>query len=122
MLYDTILTMIALILFIAFGLLFSYFATLNTAAVSINFGSYILKNIPIYLLVLASVGIGIIFASLFYFVKSISYKFAFGKRNKELRDKNKEITQLTKELHELEIENTKLKTKSGEESVDEDAI
>lgn len=74
------------------------------------------------MLVLASVGLGIVFASIFYFVKSISYKFAFGKRNKEISRKNKEIAELTKELHGLEIENTKLKTKSGDETVDEDSI
>ena len=114
--------MIALILFIVFGLLFSYFATLNTVFVSVNFGTYTFKNVPLYLLVLASVGLGIVFASLFYFVKSLSYKFAFGKRNKEISRKNKEIAELTRELHELEIENTKLKSKSGEESQDEDSI
>lgn len=120
--YDTIEPMIALILFIAFGIFFSYFATLNTANVTINFGVSTLDKVPLYLLVLASVSLGIIFASLFYLVKSISYKFAFGQRNKELREKNKEIGQLTKELHELEIENTKLKTKSGDEGADEDSI
>jgi cell shape-determining protein MreC len=114
--------MVALILFIAFGLLFSYFATLNTASVTVNFGIYALSNIPQYILVLTSVGLGVIFASLFYAVKSISSKFILGQRNKELRDKNKEITDLTKELHELEIENAKLKSKSGSESVDEDSI
>jgi uncharacterized integral membrane protein len=114
--------MIAIILFIVFGLLFSYFATQNTATVAIYFGTYSLKNVPLYLLVLASLGLGIIFASIFYFVKTISYKLASGQKNKELSHKNKEITQLTKELHELEIENVKLKTKSGGESVDDDSI
>jgi uncharacterized integral membrane protein len=114
--------MIALILFIAFGLLFSYFATLNTGSVTVNFGFYLLKNIPVYILVLSSVGLGLLFASLFYLIKSISYKFSFGQKNKELREKNREITDLTKELHELEIENARLKTKSGTETADEDSI
>lgn len=114
--------MIALILFIAFGLLFSYFATLNTASLTVNFGIYTLKNVPLYLLVLASVSLGIIFASLFYFVKSVSYKLAIRQINKELSHKNKEIAKLTKELHESEIENSKIKTGSGDESVDEDSI
>jgi uncharacterized integral membrane protein len=113
--------MIALILFIVFGLFFSYFATLNTSAVTINFSIYTIHNVPLYIVVLASVSLGIIFASIFYVVKSISYKFAFGQRNKEISHKNKEIADLTKQVHELEIENTKLKTKSGD-SVDEDSI
>jgi hypothetical protein len=114
--------MIALILFITFGLFFSYFATLNTTVVTLNFGVYILKNVPIYILVIISVGLGVIFASLFYFVKSISYKFAFGQRNKELKDKSKEIALLTRQLHEMEIENAKLKTKSGNLPDDGDSI
>lgn len=114
--------MIALILFIAFGLLFSYFATMNTMSVTIHLGTYTLKNIPLYLLVLASVGLGVIFASLFYLVKSLGYRFAFGRRDKEISRKNREIADLTRELHELEIENTKLKTKNGESEEDEDSI
>jgi uncharacterized integral membrane protein len=114
--------MIALILFIAFGLLFSYFATLNTSLITINLGFYTAANIPLYIIILASLGLGTVFASLFYFVKSISYKYTLGQKNRELREKNKEINELTKEFHELEIENAKLHTKSGVESVDDESI
>lgn len=114
--------MIALILFIVFGILFSFFATMNTSPVTLQIGSSTLTNIPIYLVVLSSVGLGVVFATIFYFVKTISYKFAFGRRKKELADKNKEIAELTRELHKLEIENTKLKTKTGEEQEDDDSI
>jgi uncharacterized integral membrane protein len=114
--------MLALILFLVFGLVFGYFSTLNTATVSVNFGIYTLTHVPVYLLVLASVGLGLLFASIFYFVKSISYKMASGQKNKELSRKNKEIAELNKEINELEIENAGLKSKSGGEPVDEESI
>lgn len=114
--------MTALILFILFGLLFSYFATLNTALVTIHFGIYILNAIPIYLLVLVSLTIGLLFATIFYSLKSISSYFAFSKKSGELKTSKKEIIELTKKIHQLELENTKLKTKTGEEQTDEDSI
>jgi uncharacterized integral membrane protein len=116
------MTMLALILFIAFGILFSFFATLNTSSVAVYFGIYTINSVPIYLLVLLSVALGTVFASIFYFVKTISYKLTIGQKNKELSLLNKEITQITKELHEMEIENAKLKTKSGDKSTDDDSI
>lgn len=114
--------MIALILFIIFGLLFGYFATLNTSLVSLHFGIYSIDSVPVYLLVLVSLGVGTLFASVFYFLKSIGSAFALNKKEGEIRNEKKEIAELTKELHKLEIENTKLKTKNGGESEDEDSL
>lgn len=114
--------MLALLLFIAFGLMFGYFATLNTSVVSVYFGTYTLQNIPMYLLILASLGIGILFASLFYSFRSISAGHALAKRDKELTDTKKEALELTKKNHQLELENTKLKAQNGEESEDADSL
>ncbi len=114
--------MIALMLFIAFGLLFGYFATMNTSLVSVHFGISTLSSIPMYFVVLASFGIGIIFTSLFYFFKSIPGMFAFGKKEKELSEKKKEIVELTKRIHELELDNTKLRAKNGEQDTDDESL
>lgn len=114
--------MLALILFIAFGFAFGYFATQNTALVSVHFGQSSLSNIPMYLLVLASFGIGIIFTALFYFFKSIPGMFAFGKKVKELSQAKKETTELAKRIHELELENTKLRAKNGDEDTDDESL
>ncbi len=112
--------MLALFLFIVFGVLFGYFATLNTMLVTIHFGTYTLSNIALYLVVLASLGIGVLFATLFYLVKTLSAKFVFHKKEGELMSAQREIAELTKKNHRLEIENTRLKTKAGEELADED--
>ena len=113
--------MVALVLFIIFGLLFGYFATLNTSFVSVNFGIYTLGNIPLYALVLASLGVGVVFATVFYFLKSLGATFAISKKEGELDHAKREIAELTKEIHQLEIENTKLKTKNGDLE-DEDSL
>ncbi len=114
--------MLALLLFLIFGLLFGYFATLNTGLVSVHFGSASIENIPMYILVLASFGIGILFSGLFYLVRSIPAWFAWEKREKELDRVRKEATDLTKKIHTLELENAKLIAKSEGESTDEDTL
>lgn len=114
--------MLALILFLVVGLLFGYFATLNTGLVSVHFGTASLENIPMYILVLASFGIGILFSGLFYLLRSIPAWLAWGKREKELSHAQKEITDLTKKIHTLELENAKLIAKSEGESGDEDTL
>ena len=112
----------ALFLFIAFGLLFGYFATLITGLVSVNFGTITIPNIPLYLLVLVSLGVGILFASLFYAFKSLGTRFFLGRKEGELSHAKKDIADLTKQVHQLELENTKLRTKLGEESGDDDSL
>ncbi|MDO8451409.1 MAG: LapA family protein [bacterium] len=114
--------MIALILFIAFGLLFGYFATLNTSLASISFGSYTLEPVPLYLVILTSFGLGVLLSGLFSFVKSLGAQSALSKKNNELADAEKENMELLKRVHQLELETTRLKAKTGEESEDEDSL
>src|SRR3989344_4929751 len=112
--------MLALLLFVTFGLFFGYFATLNTTSVSINMWGYPLEGVPLYLLALASLGIGILLASVFYIFKSLSSQFALGKKERE--NASKEIAEVTKKVHELELDNTRLKTETGEVQTDENSL
>jgi len=114
--------MVALILFILFGLVFGYFSTLNTATASIHFGFTSLSHVPMYILVLASFGTGVLFTSLFYMLRSISSGMARNKKEKELVDAREETVLLTKKIHELEIENAKLKTRVGDTDTDDDSL
>jgi uncharacterized integral membrane protein len=115
--------MLALILFIIFGLMFGYFATLNTSLVSIHFGTSSIDNVPIYLLVLASLGVGVVFGALFYSMRAISSWLAWGKKEKEISVAKKEVSDLTRRVHQLEIENAKLKIKNGDEDeTDEESL
>jgi len=114
--------MIALFLFLAFGLLFGYFATLNTSVASVSFGVYTFDRIPMYIIILLSLGIGVVVSSLFYILKSLSDKMTLGKKDKELENVSSESADLMKRVHKLELENTRLKTKAGEEVEDNDSL
>ncbi len=114
--------MLALFLFISFGLIFGYFATLNTAASSISFGVYTFEQVPLYLIVIASFAIGVLFSSIFYMLQSVSARLILGKKGKELESEKKEVAELMKRVHQLELENTKLKAKHGDIEEDEDSL
>lgn len=108
--------MMALLLFIIFGLIFGYFATLNTSLASVNFGEYTLQNIPMYLLILASFALGVLFASLFYFFRSLSLQQLITRQERRIEEAKKQALETTKKNHQLELENTRLKVQNGEES------
>ncbi|MEK7060808.1 MAG: LapA family protein [Patescibacteria group bacterium] len=114
--------MLALLLYIVFGLVFGYFATLNTAIVSVHFGTISLESVPMYLLILLSFGIGVLFTTFFYLIKLFSIQRLLNKKDKESLAYDKEIAELTKASHKLEIENMRLKTKNGEEVEDNDSL
>lgn len=115
--------MLALLLFVVFGLGFAYFATQNISTVTIHFGTTTLDGVPLYIVVLAALAIGLLIASIFYVVKSFSMHMATSKLSRELSDIKKENVELTRENHKLELENTKLKAKNGDDKeVDEDSI
>jgi len=83
---------------------------------------YTAQNLPIYLVVLLSFGTGVLFATIFYFVKFLSSEFLFSRKEGELSKAKRKTTELTKRIYQLEIENTRLKTKIGEESQDDDSL
>lgn len=114
--------MMALFLFIIFGLVFSYFATLNTSTVAIYFGFTRWEHLPLYLVILGSLAIGISFASLFYFVHSFFSRRKFGKKEREFEDLTRENMALTRKNHQLELENTRMKAQNGEEDVDDNSL
>lgn len=114
--------MLALILFITFGLIFGYFATLNTSSVTVHFGTSSLEQIPMYLLVLSSLGLGVLFSNLFYFFKSLPNWFSKKKDRRAATDLKEENMNLLKKIHKLELENTRLKTQAGETVDDDDSL
>lgn len=75
-----------------------------------------------YVIVLASFAVGVLFAAIFFTLRSISTKLAVNKKEKELLDVKEEAVNLTKKIHVLEIENAKLQTKTGEMPIDEDSL
>ena len=103
------------------GLGFALFATQNTSVVEVNFGHFYIPDIPIYLVVLIPLVIGLFAAFLIYITKDISAEIITTKLEKEAKVAKAENTELVKRVHKLELENTKLKAKLGED-FDEDSI
>jgi cell division protein FtsL len=114
--------MLALFLFLAFGLLFGYFATLNTATSAVSFGAYTLEQVPMYVIVLLSLGIGVVVSSIFYIVQSFSTRLMMAKKEKELEEKERANAEYLKTIHKLELENERLKTVHGDKHDDEDSL
>jgi len=114
--------MIALVFIVIVGIIFAYFATLNTVLVSLNLGFYYLSSIPLYLVVLIPLAIGMIIGSFIYLAKSFSSGLTISGKEHNLKDARKEINELTKRIHQLELENTKLKAESNQEVIDDSSI
>lgn len=115
--------MLALFLFIVFGIGFAYFATQNVSPVAVHLGATSISGLPLYVLVLAALVVGLVIASIFYMIKSFSAHMAMSKLSRDVSAAKKENIELTKENHKLELEITKLKAKNGDEPpLDEDSI
>lgn len=105
--------MISLIILIVSGAGFAYFATQNTAHVSINLFNYALVNVPIYVVVLAALLIGILICWIISVFGSISTSITIFGKNSKIKKDSQDIEALKKQVHDLELENTRLKAKSS---------
>ncbi len=97
------------------GLGVAYFATQNTAGVTIQLDSAVWRNIPLYIVMVGSLLVGVFIAALFSFIKSLSSRLELRGKDHALSEAKKSIADLTRRVHELELENTKLQS-GGEES------
>lgn len=114
--------MIALVLFIIFGLTFAYFATENTIPTAITLGGFQIIQIPVYVLVLVTFAFGLLTGGLFGVLRYLFYGRARKHDKDELHKSKQEVVTLTKQIHKLELENTRLRTKLGEENADDDSL
>jgi uncharacterized integral membrane protein len=112
--------MIVLLITIVFGLAFAVFANFNTGTVDINFIKYVLRGVPLYLVILAPLLIGVFISYIVYLIRALSSDLTVSEYKDEVKKLKAELTEVTKEAHQLELENTKLKAKEGE--FDEDSM
>lgn len=113
--------MLTLVITVVLGLALAFFATQNTQTVDLNFSTYYLPNIPIYLVALIPLLMGLLASLVIHTIKDLISGFTIDDEKKEIKRLTQENAELTKRVHKLEIENTKLKAKNGEE-FDEDSI
>lgn len=107
--------MVTLVVTVALGLAFAIFATQNTATVPINLIFLQIPMVPIFLVALIPLLIGLLASFLIHILSEIAASITLDEKQRELKGTKQENTELTKRVHKLELENTKLKAKQGEE-------
>ncbi len=114
--------MLLLITLVLFGILSALFASENPAHASITLVNHTFNDIPMYLVVLASLLLGLVISSLIGLVNSISSSLTIRGKNVKIKESGKTVTDLTKRIHQLELENERLKTKHKDTSTDEKSL
>jgi uncharacterized integral membrane protein len=114
------IAMLMLLVTVVLGIVLAIFATQNTGAVNLSLGEYYLPNVPIYLIVLVPLAGGFAIAWIVYLAKTLAQSLVIGEQTKEISGLKAELVAARKRAHELELENIKLKAKSGE--FDENSI
>lgn len=114
--------MITLIALAIFGLGAAYFATQNTTPVTVTIGTYLWPNIPLYLLIIGSFLLGIAICWVASSADRLSTALTLRHDKKLIQELEQKVTDRTKRIHELELENTKIKGKSGRPTVDDTSL
>ena len=116
------LTLFIVILYSIFAIIVAYFSTQNTSVIILHIFSYTFKNIPTYLVILCSVLCGLIFSGIVLAFKMISLSLQLHEKENLLKEIKKKNAEIVKEMHQLEIENTQLKTKYDVVDTDEKSL
>ena len=114
--------MLILILFLIIGSILVYISKFNFMPVSLNFGTFVLSDIPLFYVIIGSLIFGLVLSNLVYLINSISTTFRFRGKDKEIKKNKSEVLELTKRVHQLELENEKLKNGTLVEPTDENAL
>jgi uncharacterized integral membrane protein len=102
--------MLVLILGVIFGLAAGYFATQNTAPVTIELGQYVIKEVPLYMVIIGALLVGLFVAWILYLAKVLSSRVTIYGKDTEVRKARRTIVDLEQRCHELEEENGRLKS------------
>lgn len=113
--------MLILFLAIVISIIFSIFATQNTGLITLYFYNFSLPNIPIYIVILASVLSAFLVSLFVQLIKNLSSGFKISSQQSKIKTLKKELAEVTKELHKMELENAKFKNELGEPQ-DENSI
>ena len=114
--------MFTLIIFLVVGSILVYISKFNFLPVSVNLGVYVLNDIPLFYVIIASLLTGLVLSYVLYLVLSISTSFKLRGKNKEIKKDKDQVLELTKRVHQLELENEKLKHSKSVEIEDKNAL
>jgi uncharacterized integral membrane protein len=112
--------MLAFIFTIIFSVATAYFATQNTSTLTLHLASYSWTGIPVYLLMLGSLLVGLLFAWVFQLLNTISSSLTIKNKEHALKEEKKANLDLTKRIHQLELENSKITSKEEDKDILDD--
>jgi len=105
--------MATLIFTVIFGLALAYFATQNTALITLNFLNYTISGVATYVAVVGALLIGLFLSWIISIINDIGTSFTLAGKENKIKDYKKEIDELTKQNHQLELENTRLQAETN---------
>lgn len=105
--------MFTLLTTVFLGILFAIFATQNSGPVTLNFGNYILKEVPIYLVTLVPLLIGTLLTFFLHLAKDLSQRMTINEDKGRIKNLKIQLAEITKVAHKLELENTKFRNEVG---------
>lgn len=108
--------MFTLVFAIVFGIGLALFAIQNTNGVTITFANIPFSNIPLWVIVVGSLLVGLIFASYFNAINIVSSRFKLHDKDKSIKGADKKIADLKDEIRSLKAENSTLKDKANDSS------
>ncbi len=114
--------MLVLILLLVVGAMLVYISKFNFMLVSVNLGWWIVKDIPLFYVIVASLVTGLILSYVAYLFNAIFTSFTLRGKDKEIKKGNEEGLELAKRVHQLELENERIKHGSTAEPEDLDAL
>lgn len=101
--------MLVILLSVVFGLAIGYFSTQNTAPVTVQFGDFVLRDVPLYFVTIGSLLLGLLIAWIFYFARTVSTSVTIFEKDYAMKKSRRTVAEMDQRLHELEIENSRLK-------------
>lgn len=101
--------MLIIILLLILGATLAYLSKFNLMPVSVNLGTHVFDDIPLFYVIIASLLIGMIFSYLMFSFHNIAAFFTLRGKKNEIKKNKGDVLELTKRIHQLELENEKLK-------------
>lgn len=114
--------MFSLILLLVVGSGLVYISKFNFVPVSVNLGMYVISDVPLFYVIVASLVTGLLLSYIIFIAQSISNSFTLRGKDKEIKKNKDETLELARRVHQLELENEKIKNGTVSEIVDTNAL
>ena len=116
------MVMLTLIILLVFGSAVAYLAFQNGAQVTLTLLTFTFPGVPLFLVILGSTLVGVLFAYMIQLINSLSTALTIRGKDKKIKESEEDLTQLTKKTHQLELENESLKKDNPAARSDDKAL